>query len=140
MAAPILWAPGIFWFFLLEKKIPMPIRFFVLGGRLVFLLEGGWKCQFNFWGVGIFPTKSEFFECALGPLSSHPFSLVLPPSFPFRTCPLSYPFSPLHLRSRNFSPAILGPEMAATISSNAPSKCYDRKAGIAFRSSRCCNR
>ena len=34
MAVPILWAPGIFWFFLLEN--PMPIKFLVLGG------EGSW--------------------------------------------------------------------------------------------------
>ena len=37
--------------------------------------------------IGV-PT-SEFFKCAFGPLSSHPFSLILPPSFPFRPCPLS---------------------------------------------------
>ena len=40
--------------------------------------------------------KSEFFECAFGPLSSHPFPLILA-SFPFRSCPLSYPVSPHHL-------------------------------------------
>ena len=55
MAAPILWAPGIFWFFLLENphahKIP-PFR----GGCWGFL-EGGWKCQFYFYGRGDF---SEF--------------------------------------------------------------------------------
>ena len=32
-----------------------------------------------------------------GPLSSRPLSLILPPSFPFRPCPFSYPFPPLHL-------------------------------------------
>ena len=50
LAAPILWAPGMFWFFLLENphahKIP-PFR----GGFWVFLEEGGgWKCQFYFYG------------------------------------------------------------------------------------------
>ena len=30
MAAPILWAPCIFWFFLLEN--PMPVKFLLLGG------------------------------------------------------------------------------------------------------------
>ena len=54
MAAPILWAPGIFWFFLLENphahKIP-PFR----GGFWVFLEGGGgWKCQFYFYGRGDF--------------------------------------------------------------------------------------
>ena len=53
--APILWAPGIFAFFLLENphahKIP-PFR----GGFWVFL-EGGWKCQFYFYGRGDFPNK-----------------------------------------------------------------------------------
>ena len=42
-------------------------------------------------------TKSEFFECAFGPLSSHPFSIILPLSCPLRPCPLSYLFSPLRL-------------------------------------------
>ena len=55
MAAPILWAPGIFWFFLLEKphahKIP-PFR----GGRGFFGREG-WKCQFYFYGRGDFSEK-----------------------------------------------------------------------------------
>ena len=41
--------------------------------------------------------KSEFFECDFGPLSSHPFSLIFPPSFPFRPCSLSHHFFPLHL-------------------------------------------
>ena len=41
--------------------------------------------------------KSEFFECAFGPLSSHPFFLVLPLPFPFRPYSLSQHFSPLHL-------------------------------------------
>ena len=36
LAAPILWAPGNFRFFLLEKS-PMPIKFLVVGG------EEGWK-------------------------------------------------------------------------------------------------
>ena len=52
---PILWAPGIFWFFLLKnphaEKIP-PFRggsgFFLEGG-------GGGSANFIFTGAGIFP-------------------------------------------------------------------------------------
>ena len=51
MAVPILWAPGIFWFFLLET--PLTIKFLVLGGAVGFL-EGGWKCQFYFYGRSFF--------------------------------------------------------------------------------------
>ena len=55
MAAPILWAPGIFWFFLLETphahKSP-PSRG---GGGLGFLRRGGGSADFIFMGVGIFP-------------------------------------------------------------------------------------
>ena len=39
--------------------------------------------------------KSEFFECAFGPVSSHPFTLTFPPSFPFKPCSLSHHFPPL---------------------------------------------
>ena len=56
MAAPILWAPGIFGFFLLENphahKIP-PFRGGVLG---FFRKGGGGSANFIFMGVGIFPT------------------------------------------------------------------------------------
>ena len=77
MAAPILWAPGIFWFFLLENphahKIP-PFR----GGVLGFLFMGrGWKCQFHFYGDfsefsrghkgGVYPWAGVVFDA-----SSHP--------------------------------------------------------------------
>ena len=58
LAAPILWAPGIFWFFLLENphahKIP-PFR----GGVLGFLEGGGGSADFIFMGVGIFPIKGQ---------------------------------------------------------------------------------
>ena len=58
MAAPILWAPGIFWFFLLEnphaQKCP-PFR----GVCWVFLEEGGGSANFNFMGVGIFPINKK---------------------------------------------------------------------------------
>ena len=60
MAAPILWAPGTFWFFLLENpnahKIP-PVR-----GGIVGFLEGGGggSANFIFMGVGIFPRKTNF--------------------------------------------------------------------------------
>ena len=54
MAAPILWAPGIFAFFLQENphahKIP-PFR----GGRGFFWKGGGGSVNFIFMGVGIFP-------------------------------------------------------------------------------------
>ena len=52
MAAPILWAPGFFWFFLQEGS-PMPIKFLVLGGVGVFLEGGGGSANFTFMGVGI---------------------------------------------------------------------------------------
>ena len=59
MAAPILWAPGIFGFFLLDNphahKIP-PFR----GGFWVFLGGGGGSANFIFMGVGIFPTCGVF--------------------------------------------------------------------------------
>ena len=42
-------------------------------------------------------TKIKFFECAFGPLSSHPFSLIFPPLSPFGPCSLPHHFSPLHL-------------------------------------------
>ena len=56
MAAPILWAPGIFWFFLLENPHAHKIPPFG-GGVLGFSRRGGWKCQFYFYGRGDF---SEF--------------------------------------------------------------------------------
>ena len=56
MAAPFLWAPGIYWFFLLENprahKIP-PFR----GGWWGFLEGGGGSANFIFMGVGIFPKE-----------------------------------------------------------------------------------
>ena len=56
MAAPILWAPGIFGFFLLENphahKIP-PFR--GGGGRGFFGEGGGGSANFIFMGVGILP-------------------------------------------------------------------------------------
>ena len=56
MAAPILWAPGIFGFFLLENPHAHKIPPFT-GGVLGFFRRGGWKCQFFFMGVGIYPSK-----------------------------------------------------------------------------------
>ena len=57
MAAPILWAPGTFWFFLLEN--PMPIEVLLLGGGgfWVFLEQGGGSANFILIGAGIFPSK-----------------------------------------------------------------------------------
>ena len=59
MAAPILWAPGIFGLFLMKNphahKIP-PFR----GGVLCFLGGGGGSSNFIFMGVGIFPLCCPF--------------------------------------------------------------------------------
>ena len=53
MAAPILWAPGIFWFFLLENphahKIPR-----LRGGVVGFLEGGGGSANLDFYGRGDF--------------------------------------------------------------------------------------
>ena len=56
----------------------------------------------KYWGLGSpeVPESqgyqiSEFFECAFGRLSSTLLTSFFPPSFPFKPCPLSYPFSPL---------------------------------------------
>ena len=54
MAAPILWAAGIFWSFLLENPHAHKIPPFRGGGVLGFLEGGGWKCQFYFYGRGDF--------------------------------------------------------------------------------------
>ena len=63
MAAPILWAPGIFGLILLETphahKIPR------LGGGV---LEGGGCANFMFMGVGIFP-RMPFLTAVLSPFS-----------------------------------------------------------------------
>ena len=63
MAAPILWAPGIFWLFLLEN--PMPIKFLLLGGEgvLGFFRRGGGSANFIFMGVGIFPIEENMLQC-----------------------------------------------------------------------------
>ena len=55
MAAPILRAPGIFWFFLLDNPHAHNIPPFRGRGGGGFLLEGGgWTCQFYFYGRGDF--------------------------------------------------------------------------------------
>ena len=59
MAAPILWAPGIFWFFLLDNPHAHKIPLF-RGGVLGFFRKGGWKCQFYFYGRGDFSDLSHF--------------------------------------------------------------------------------
>ena len=68
MAAPILWAPGIFWFFLLEN--PHAHKFLVLGGGggSGFSGRGGWKFQFYFYGRGDFSdsNKIKSFEKGVG--------------------------------------------------------------------------
>ena len=68
MAAPILWAPGIFWFFLLENphahKIP-PFRGGGGGSGFFFRKRGG-SANFIFMGVGTFPivTWKRALSCA----------------------------------------------------------------------------
>ena len=59
MAAPFLWAPGIFWFFLLEN--PMPIKFLLLGGGgVVGFLEGGGEVPILFlWAWGFSDKKNR---------------------------------------------------------------------------------
>ena len=54
MAAPILWAPGIFWLFLLENPHAHKIPLFT-GGVVGFcFFWGGGKCQFYFYVRGDF--------------------------------------------------------------------------------------
>ena len=60
MAAPILWAPGIFWFFLLENPHAHKIPPFRGGGSGLFEKGGGGSANFNFLGAGIFPTETGF--------------------------------------------------------------------------------
>ena len=57
MTAPILWAPGIFWFFLQENPHAHKIPAF--RGVLGFFRRGGGSANFIFMGVGIFPTFSD---------------------------------------------------------------------------------
>ena len=84
-------------------------------------------------------TKSEFFECAFGPLSSHPFSLILSPSFPFRPCSLSHlPLYPPLCESRK-PPKFGYPSDSKEDNEPKCAKCHDRKAKIALMSSKCCN-
>ena len=52
MAMPILWAPGIFWFFLLEN--PHALKFLFLG--FFFGWGGGGSANFILMGVGICPS------------------------------------------------------------------------------------
>ena len=55
VAAPILWAPGIFWFFLLENPRAHEIPPFRGGGFWAFLEGGGGRsADFVFMGAGIF--------------------------------------------------------------------------------------
>ena len=55
-AAPVLWAPGIFWFFLLENPHAHKIPPFRGGGGSGFFQKGGGggSANFIFMGVGIF--------------------------------------------------------------------------------------
>ena len=55
MAAPILWAPGIFRFFLLENPF-MPIKFLALGGLVFVWRRRGGSANFIFTGARIFLT------------------------------------------------------------------------------------
>ena len=57
MAAPILWAPGIFWFFLLENPHAPKIPPFRGGGSGFFFLQGGVEVPILFlWAWGFMRT------------------------------------------------------------------------------------
>ena len=59
MAAPILWAPGIFWLFLQENPHAHKIPPFRGGGVLGFFRRGGGgSANFIFMGVGFFPISA----------------------------------------------------------------------------------
>ena len=62
MAAPILWAPGIFWFFLLENPDAHEIPPFGGGGGVLrFFRRGGGSANLIFMGVGIFRCLQKTF-------------------------------------------------------------------------------
>ena len=52
MDARILWAAGIFWFFLLENPHAHKIPHFTEGGSWVILEGGGGRANFIFYGRG----------------------------------------------------------------------------------------
>ena len=56
MAAPILWAPGIFGLFLQENPSAHKIPLWGGGG---FFLRGGGSANYIFMGVGIFPMRGS---------------------------------------------------------------------------------
>ena len=100
MAEPILWAPGILWFFLLENphahKIP-PVVFF---GR------GGWKCQFYFYGRGDFSDLlrfKKFEENQTCTESRSPFCVAFATLFQRGKCPFPVPETLLFLGSPTVS-------------------------------------
>ena len=59
MAAPVLWAPVILWFFLLENPHAHRIPPFRGGGVHGFFWKGGGSAGFIFMGVGIFPIEGS---------------------------------------------------------------------------------
>ena len=69
MAAPILWAPGIFWFFLLANPHAHKIPAF-RGGVGFFRRGGGGSANFIFMGVGIFPIRGSALLCSFAPFCS----------------------------------------------------------------------
>ena len=88
MAAPILWAPGIFGFFL-QEKTPMPIKFLLLGGGFWAFLEGGVECQFYFYGRGDF---SEFGSREWGGFQEGGFQIVERAAFFLRVAIIAMEF------------------------------------------------
>ena len=80
MGAPILWAPGIFAFFLQENLHVHKIPRFRGGGELFFL--GGGECGFYFGGRGDFsehgPVQAKVREPHLNPPGSYELSASRP--------------------------------------------------------------
>ena len=64
LAAPILWAPGIFWFFLQENRHAPKIPRF-RGGLGFFFWKGGQVPILFFMGVGTFPIENNSVENVL---------------------------------------------------------------------------
>ena len=78
MAAPILWAPGIFWLFCWKTRHAHKIPRFRGGGGVgsrVFW-KGRWKCQFYFYGRGDF-SESKWKSIVLQRALRHPWPSII---------------------------------------------------------------